>query len=214
SGRRSAVLYFLSFVCLINFLCFPLEWCVTGARREWAPAARGLLLAANGSADEILDGVSCGVIPLLCERAAARPSSQRGRRISDGLLRIADQNWRSRVGEIGMRLDVAQADLRVLCGAEEIESVGAPFPNAQRHVLRARRQAAVAREVYHFQKIVGRAVGALPDFQWHEKIRRQLIGRRGGVSDGGLQRRFRLRDRGHHEEHVILNEPATAGLAE
>jgi len=49
---------------------------------------------------------------------------------SDGFLRIADQDWRRCVGEIGIGLEVTQTNLRVFRCAEKVDSVGAPFPDA------------------------------------------------------------------------------------
>src|SRR2546422_5501554 len=49
----------------------------------------------------------------LCrERAAARPRRERRGRIGKRFLRIADQNRRGRVGEIGIGLQITQANLR------------------------------------------------------------------------------------------------------
>src|SRR5712664_1243848 len=145
----------------------------TGGKRP--AAARGLLLAANGCADQVLDRVGGGIVPFFRERASARPTRQGRCRVGDGFLGVADQDRRSRVSEIGISLQVAQAKLRVLRCAEKIEPVGAPFPNAESQALRARGQAAVARQVHHFDKLVGRGVAALPDFQRDEQIGWELV---------------------------------------
>ncbi len=71
----------------------------------------------------------------------------------------------------------------------------------------------MARQVHHLEKIVGRAVAALPNLERHKQIGRELVRRRGGISDGDLQRRVRLRDGGHDEQRVILDESATTGVA-
>jgi hypothetical protein len=57
----------------------------------------------------------------------------------------------------------------------------------------------VLREVDHLEKIVGRAVGALPDFYRDEEIGGQLIRRSGGIGDRDLQRRVGLRYGGYDE---------------
>src|SRR5690349_12997305 len=59
-----------------QWLCGQSEWGVAAAGGKGAAAARGLLFAADRGGDEILDGVSCGVIPLFGERAAAGPGSE------------------------------------------------------------------------------------------------------------------------------------------
>src|SRR5260370_14855150 len=51
---------------------------VTTSGGKRPAAAGGLLLAAHGCADHVLDGVGGGIVPLFCERAAARPSRPRG----------------------------------------------------------------------------------------------------------------------------------------
>jgi hypothetical protein len=158
--------------------------------------------------------VAGGFVPFLRERAAARPAGERGGCVGDGFLRVAHQHRRSCVGEIGIRFQVAQANLRVLCGAEEIHAVSPPFPYAKGQALAARRQAAVLREVHHLDEILRRAIRALPDFHRHEQIGGKLIGRRSRIGDCDLQRCIDLRDRRDDQEHVVLDESAGAGIAE
>src|SRR6266436_4463898 len=95
------------------------EWRVAAAGGEWPAASRGLLLAAHCCDDQIFDRVARRVVPLFCQRAAARPRCQRGRRVGDGFLRVTHQDRRRRVGKIRIRLEIPQADLRVLRRAEE-----------------------------------------------------------------------------------------------
>src|SRR5467141_1347986 len=47
---------------------------VAAAGGKRTAAARGLLFAAHGGADEILDGVGGGIVPFFGKRAAARPA--------------------------------------------------------------------------------------------------------------------------------------------
>src|SRR6266481_7071089 len=82
------------------------KWCIAAASGKRPAAARGLLFAAYGGADEILDGVGRGIVPLFGERAAARPTGERGSRVGDGFLGVAHQHGRSRIGEIGIGFQI------------------------------------------------------------------------------------------------------------
>src|SRR5258707_3708087 len=190
------------------------ERCVAAAGGKGPAAAGGLLLAAHRGGYEIFERVAGGFVPFLRERAAARPAGERGGCVGDGFLRVAHQHGRSCVGEIGIRFQVAQANLGVLGGAEEIHAVSPPFPYAKGQALAARRQAAVLREVHHLDEILRRAIRALPDFHRHEQIGGKLIGRRSRIGDCDLQRCIDLRDRRDDQEHVVLDESADAGIAE
>src|SRR2546426_8771650 len=77
-----------------------LERRVSAAGGKRAAAARGLLLAAHRSADQILDSIGGCVVPFFSERAAARPTGKRSGRIRDGFLGVAHQHGRRRVCEI------------------------------------------------------------------------------------------------------------------
>src|SRR5690349_9489982 len=65
---------------------------VAAAGGEGAAAARGLLLAADCGADEILDGVGGGVIPFFGKRAAARPCGHGRGCVSNCFLRVANEH--------------------------------------------------------------------------------------------------------------------------
>src|SRR5580704_18095832 len=90
-GRRDFVALLLYFLYLLDFLYFPLsEWRVAAACGKRAAAARGLLFAADGGADQVFDRVGRCVIPLLRQRTAACPARERGRGVGDGFLRVAN----------------------------------------------------------------------------------------------------------------------------
>src|SRR5579864_608957 len=121
------------------------EWRVAAAGGKRPATARGLLLAADGCADKIFDRIGGCIVPLFGQRAAACPAGERRGCVGDGFLRVAHQDRRGGVGKIGIRFRVAQTNLRVLRRAEEVDAVGAPFPDAERNVLHAGRQTAVLR---------------------------------------------------------------------
>src|SRR5258708_3942613 len=75
---------------------------VTTSGGKRPAAARGLLLAPHGCADQVLDRVGGGIVPLFRERAAARPTRQGRCCVGDGFLGVPDQDRRSRVSEIGI----------------------------------------------------------------------------------------------------------------
>src|SRR5258708_3771116 len=62
------------------------EWRVAAAGGKRPAAARGLLFAAHGGTDQVLDGIGGCVVPFFRKRAAARPTGQRGPGVADGFL--------------------------------------------------------------------------------------------------------------------------------
>src|SRR5258708_13373052 len=79
------------------------KWGVAAAGGKRAAAVRGLLLAAHGGADQVLDGVGGRVIPLFRKRTAACPAGERGRCVGDGFLGVAHYHGRSRTPEFRIR---------------------------------------------------------------------------------------------------------------
>src|SRR5712691_9666775 len=93
--------------------CKPvlLERRIAGAGGKGPAAANGLLLAARGGGDEVLEGVGCGGIPGFRQRRAARERGHRRGRVSERFLRVANQHRRSRIAQVGQGFLVAHAHL-------------------------------------------------------------------------------------------------------
>src|SRR2546430_1870703 len=66
-----------------------LEWRVAAAGGKRTAAAGRLLFATHRGDDQVLDGIAGGFVPLLGERAAARPRRECRGGIRDGFLRVA-----------------------------------------------------------------------------------------------------------------------------
>src|SRR6266403_5670756 len=76
------------------------ERCISAACGKRTAPPRGLLFAADGCGDQVLDRIGGGVIPLFRERAAARPSREGRGRMGDRSLGVAGQDRRMRIGDI------------------------------------------------------------------------------------------------------------------
>ena len=121
-------------------------------RKRSTPSSR-LLFALHRAYDQVLDRVRCGGVPPLCQRCPAGRSCHSRGAIGDSLLRISHQHRAGRIGQIRKRFPIAQPDLRVLRGSDEVESVRAPLPIAQHRGLRLRWQAIVPCHIRHFNEI-------------------------------------------------------------
>src|ERR1700730_4036640 len=136
----------------------------SGTGRKRPAPATGLLLALRGAGNQVVDGIGSRSVPAFGLRRAARRSRHRCGRIRNGLLRLADEDGTCRVRQIGIRLLITQADLRVPRRAQEIQAIRAPLPVLEHLTLGRRRQSVMTGQVGHFREVIRAAARSLPHF--------------------------------------------------